>query len=167
MGWHNRSNNLRDHPWLLIAIAIMALLLMPVDYRAGANSPHPHAMLQLIYEASHGIPLHHHAVDYVQDQSDASMDDHADMNRTKGDAMPLPTTSVGGTMRPGPDAAEQQDGSLSFVSLSLFAILHALNPALRLPARRSGGSRHAVRVPRGFVLCPEPPPPQFRAVAPL
>jgi hypothetical protein len=43
-----------------MAPVVFLLLLMPIEYRAGADRPHPHASLQLVWEATHGAPRHHH-----------------------------------------------------------------------------------------------------------
>lgn len=49
------------------ALPLFALLLIPVNYRAGASVPHGHALIQLVFEARRGIPVHHHGVDRLQD----------------------------------------------------------------------------------------------------
>lgn len=46
-------------------LALFALLLIPINYRAGAAVPHGHALIQLIFEARSGIPVHHHGVDQM------------------------------------------------------------------------------------------------------
>ncbi len=46
-------------------LALFALLLIPTSYRAGAAVPHGHALIQLIFEAQSGIPVHYHGVDQV------------------------------------------------------------------------------------------------------
>ena len=48
---------------LATVLALFAMLLMPVSYRAGSARPHGHALIQLIHEAQLGIPVHHHGVD--------------------------------------------------------------------------------------------------------
>lgn len=45
------------------AIALFAVLLLPVSYRAGATLPHAHALIQLIAEGRLGVPIHHHESD--------------------------------------------------------------------------------------------------------
>ncbi len=47
---------------MAVALAAVAVLLTPVTYRAGAQIGHPHALMQLVYEATRGTPDHHHHV---------------------------------------------------------------------------------------------------------
>jgi hypothetical protein len=47
------------------ALALLILLLMPINYRAGAAVPHAHALIQLIFEAQSGVPVHHHGVNQL------------------------------------------------------------------------------------------------------
>lgn len=44
-------------------LALFALFLLPIHYRAGAAMPHGHALLQLIFESRSGVPVHHHRID--------------------------------------------------------------------------------------------------------
>jgi hypothetical protein len=44
-------------------LALFVLLILPVNYRAGAAYPHNHALVQLIFETRSGIPVHSHGVD--------------------------------------------------------------------------------------------------------
>ena len=48
------------HPIAALA-AICGLAMLPVEYRGGAEEPHPHAAYQLWYDAAHGSVAHHHA----------------------------------------------------------------------------------------------------------
>jgi hypothetical protein len=43
------------------ALALIGLLLMPIDYRGGAEQPHAHSLLQLLLDASDGHLDHEHA----------------------------------------------------------------------------------------------------------
>lgn len=52
---------------LLIALAMLGLLFMPIEYRAGADHPHAHALIQLFAEAAHGAPRHHQAAEHTSD----------------------------------------------------------------------------------------------------
>jgi hypothetical protein len=45
---------------LLWGLALLGLLLLPSDYRAGAETPHAHALLQLWLDAGDGSVHHHH-----------------------------------------------------------------------------------------------------------
>lgn len=56
-------NRIASPPWRLAAmLALFVLLLMPINYRAGAAYPHNHALVQLIFETRSGIPVHNHGV---------------------------------------------------------------------------------------------------------
>ncbi len=46
---------------LLWGLALMGLLLLPSNYRAGAETAHGHALMQLWIDASDGAVHHHHA----------------------------------------------------------------------------------------------------------
>jgi hypothetical protein len=39
---------------------MLSLCLMPVDYRAGAEQAHPHAILEILIDTLPGRPIHHH-----------------------------------------------------------------------------------------------------------
>ncbi len=45
-------------PRVLYAVAVIALLVMPVQYRGGAALPHAHALFQLWTHGGHGL-VHH------------------------------------------------------------------------------------------------------------
>ena len=48
--------------WMLSfvrALALLSLLLLPIQMRAGTQHPHPHALLQLVLDASDGSFDHH------------------------------------------------------------------------------------------------------------
>ncbi len=45
-------------PRAVYAVAVIALLAMPVQYRGGAALPHPHALFQLWTPGGHGL-MHH------------------------------------------------------------------------------------------------------------
>ena len=49
------------HPIAALA-ALCGLAMLPVEYRGGAEDPHPHAAYQLWYDAAHGSVAHHHAM---------------------------------------------------------------------------------------------------------
>jgi hypothetical protein len=46
---------------LAVLAAVCGLAMLPVEYRGGAEEPHPHAAYQLWYDAAHGSVAHHHA----------------------------------------------------------------------------------------------------------
>ena len=156
MGWHARSRSTGAPRWLAIAIAAVALLLTPVEYRAGADYAHPHAMLQLIYEASQGVPLHHHAVNYDETDAPASQDAHSSMAPGTVSNIQM----MNHTLVVGSDVARQADVSLAVI-VKMFAAL--LPVAMALPigvimlVRRlqDGPALH------GICPAPEPPPPRL------
>ncbi|MCC7024419.1 MAG: hypothetical protein IT338_16455 [Thermomicrobiales bacterium] len=49
-------------PWTGIAplVVLCTLALLPVQMKAGVDQPHPHALLQLLIDASDGVINHHH-----------------------------------------------------------------------------------------------------------
>ena len=49
------------------------LLLLPVNYRAGAAYPHNHSLVQLLFETRSGIPVHNHSVDQPHDDHGAGV----------------------------------------------------------------------------------------------
>jgi hypothetical protein len=44
----------------LWALALLGLFLLPLDYRAGANTAHAHSLVQLWIDAADGAVHHHH-----------------------------------------------------------------------------------------------------------
>src|SRR5688572_27726859 len=56
-----RSSQSRVSTWfyLLWSMALLGLLLLPSDYRAGANSAHAHSFIQLWADANTGTVRHH------------------------------------------------------------------------------------------------------------
>jgi hypothetical protein len=59
-----RSSESRLSTWfsLLWAMAMLGLLLLPANYRAGAESAHAHSLIQLWADAANGT-IRHHLVD--------------------------------------------------------------------------------------------------------
>jgi hypothetical protein len=49
-------------PQMGCALALIALLMLPTELRAGTERPHPHSLFQLLIDASDG-KIDHHAVD--------------------------------------------------------------------------------------------------------
>lgn len=83
---------------LLIAVAMLGLLFMPVEYRAGAEHPHAHGLFQLFAEASHGAPLHHQAPEYSKGHRAQDQVDHRDESLHELEVRSM--TSSGGVMSP-------------------------------------------------------------------
>lgn len=59
----SRRGNVRNSPqtWRQRAVVVLALALttMPVSYRGGTDTAHPHAFLQFLVEAAAGAMKHH------------------------------------------------------------------------------------------------------------
>jgi hypothetical protein len=65
LGAHSRIPRCR---WrAATALALLALLLIPINYRAGASVPHGHALIQLVFETRWGIPVHRHGIDRIHE----------------------------------------------------------------------------------------------------
>jgi hypothetical protein len=124
---------------LVRILALIVILLLPVQMRAGAAGAHPHALLHLVLDARDGSFDHHHA------EHDAAYDgaDHGDASHTADEHAPdLPT--AGESNRVG--------GGL--------AILAALVVLYAIPITRS-----SLRWPlpprwQGIARALEPPPPR-------
>lgn len=129
---HGRTLN-RTGAWSwrrATVVAVLVLLLMPVSYRAGAATPHVHALIQLVSEASTGSPAHHHGV------HEANPHQHT----------------------PG-DVASAQAGSPAIQVVAPAALLPAVVLAIAIRARRVFGrpSSEAMRA-RCQPEPPHPPP---------
>jgi hypothetical protein len=124
----------------ITAFALFALLLMPVDYRAGAVHSHPHALIQLIYEARLGLPVHQHAIQ-------RSTDDH----ERHRDSTASPA---------GPDIASSQSSAPSLQIISSTALLPTILLVLSLLVLRGSRPLRSVLTPAGFSPTPTPPPPR-------
>ena len=62
---HRLSIARRPGHRLVWAVALLGLFTLPVEYRGGAEQPHPHGSYQLWFDAAHGMVDHHrrHVVD--------------------------------------------------------------------------------------------------------
>lgn len=60
-----RSRGINTRRLLALArvLGLVSLLLLPMQMRAGADDPHPHALLQLILDARDGVIDHHGHLD--------------------------------------------------------------------------------------------------------
>jgi hypothetical protein len=120
------------------ALVAVAVLLTPVTYRAGAEIGHPHALVQLVYEATRGVPDHHHP----------SSDHLSDVNHP-----------ISESHRRAPDVAHGPDGTV-VITLALFAVLAPIRASLLLnPARRDFWCRREVPL-AGVKPGLDPPPPR-------
>jgi hypothetical protein len=128
---------------LLRTLALLGLLLLPIQMRAGAQHPHPHALLHLLVDASDGSLVHH-----TREEAAASPShDHSGAVTVAGPHQPdIPTfgTSVSAA------------GGLT--------ILAALVAALMIPPRLAERT-WLYPVPwRGRLPALEPPPPRIPSV---
>ena len=139
---------------LLILLTVVVLLLPPVEYRAGAQQPHPHAILQLIWEASRGTPTHHvRAAMYPCALAEAA--GHARMPEA-------PHRSVAGPAnRYQPDVADAADGVRMSSSLLAAAFMPWLTCLVRLVSRTDRCWLRSSTLLVGVALSPEPPPPKI------
>jgi hypothetical protein len=136
----------RALPSLLWATALVGLLLLPVDYRAGAEHAHAHSLLQLWADAADGR-VHHHAragIDWLDPAVDAP---EAAGFAAAGESKP--------------DVGEQQDSAPAAGGLHL--LLSALDalPIVSVARRPAVSLAH----PLAGLFPPIPVPPPRAAVA--
>ena len=147
----NTTNALRR---LLILSAVLVVLLLPVEYRAGAQQSHPHAILQLIWEASQGTPTHH-----VR----AAMHPCA-LEAVAGHA-PMPDathrSAAGPANRYQPDVADAGDGVRMSSTLLAAAFMPWLTCLVRLVSRADRCWLRPSMLLAGVTISPEPPPPKI------
>ena len=128
---------------LLRALALLGLLLLPIQMRAGAQHPHPHALLHLLVDASDGI-LGHHLL---------------------GEAAASPSHGHSGAVTAA--GAHQPDIPGLGTSVSAaggLAILAALVTSLMIPPRLAMRTRLYPAPWRGRFPSLEPPPPRIASV---
>jgi hypothetical protein len=125
---------------LLRALALLGLLLLPIQMRAGAASPHPHALLHLLLEARDGAFDHHLGKEATAAATDHNVE-HVEATGSPPPDIPAYATSITAT------------GGL--------AVLAVVVTVLTLPAPRAGRTwpRHAWWRERRPAL--EPPPPRL------
>lgn len=123
-----------------LALAAAVLFLMPVTYRGGADEAHPHAMLQLWFEALHGVPDHQHA--------------HLRHGRHRD-------TTASETTRVAPDIPRSQESAL--VAVSPVPMLPPLAGITVETRRHAGPVPNDPATPDDVLLRPEPPPPRVTA----
>ena len=130
------------------AMALMALLLLPVNYRAGAELAHAHSLPQVLLDAAHGT-VHHHGSGVADWLEPAVSDDAAVAATMAGDEKP--------------DAGQQQDSAPATGGIHLLLVVAVLlafsaeaSPSVPVRPRKLAGL-----VPR--VLAPPPRPLAFAA----
>lgn len=130
-----RSGIGRDRWRHATALALLAVLLMPITYRAGATVPHAHALLQLIHEAAAGVPAHHRELE------------------------------EGDTHHPEGDAAASQSGAPPLQVVAVSALLPLVLIGLILQPPRGLPGRSSDRKRTGRAQRPGHPPPRRLAAA--
>lgn len=143
--------------WSLLAMAIAAVFLMPVEYRAGAQTAHPHALGQLVWEASNGTPRHHHVRKAIHPCVLAAhpqpMDDAAPMSGRDPGAARVDTGASG-------DVADPSTGTRCTTTVLAAALMpwlaclaHVIHPTRRQPTG-------TITLPASVALSPAVPPPR-------
>ena len=125
--------------WLAVVrvTALALLFLLPMQMRAGAEDPHPHAMLQLLLDARDGRLDHH---------NDGHEAEHRESGTASATHEPdVPTVGV------------------SNVVGGAIAMLAALVAMLWLPARRRVTDWPAMALLIGRLPAIDPPPPRAAA----
>ena len=127
---------------LLRTLALAGLLLLPIQVRAGAASPHPHALLHLLLDASDG-ELDHHTVD---DAAAAATGHHArDIDATGFHQPDVPTHGT-------------------FITATAGLAVLTLVSVLAIPAPRAGHTWPPCAWWRERRPLLEPPPPRVGCV---
>jgi hypothetical protein len=132
------------HRWVLLlhALVMLALILLPVQMRAGASEAHPHSLLQLLLDAGDGTIDHH-----TLESGIARADGHA----AEEAAICLSDPDV-----PSVEDSGQLGGSLSMLS--------AIGPTLLLQARNGDPVWPMSRPWQACIPELEPPPPRIERV---
>lgn len=132
---------------VLGAVAVLGLLMMPVEYRAGAHHPHPHAAFQLWADFTPGTVPHRH-----DEGGDAATTlirgDHGGVAGTDAVwATAPPDVPLLSEVAPALDRAAAVAAVMALVGLLVAAAL----PRVVGLARRWAG----------LLLRPDPPPPRI------
>jgi hypothetical protein len=128
---------------VLRALALLGLLLLPIQMRAGAQHPHPHALLQLLVDMSDGSFDHH----TFEEVAASPPHDHAEATGAAGTHQPdIPTLGK------------------SVSAAGGLAVLAALVTALLIPP--PSAARIWPHLTSWRCRCPllEPPPPRLASV---
>ncbi len=139
-------------------VALLGLLMLPVEYRAGAETAHVHAAVQLWYEAARRIVDHH--VDYHDDDHGLPPDVRSPRGATGGTNTSEPR-GIAAAGR-GPDVPRLTEAFLVADGVALIAPVAVFSWALALRCPLPG--REAVRVVRGRSCSPPTPPPRAASV---
>ena len=129
---------------LLAAVGALALLMLPVEYRAGAERPHPHAAFQLWADVAHGATPHRHDAGFPAVLGHEAHANHdASVAAWNGLTPDVPRVS---------EATPPVERAAAFASVAALAWLLLIPVLLRIvgPARRLVGQpvRPAIPPPR-------------------
>jgi hypothetical protein len=131
---------------LLWSLAVLGLLMLPCDFRAGAEFAHPHSLLQLLIDAADGAIDHHHADDF-----DAI---HREAMDWLDPIVGVAHTTSHSDRQARPDIGDQQQSAPSISALPLLLAGITLLPPLAgaampvpAPVRRLAGRMPRVLVP--------------------
>jgi len=126
----------------LWGLALLGLFLLPMDYRAGADTAHAHSLVQLWGDATDGV-IHHH------DHGALTTPHH---ERTGSHGYPEEQTD--------PDIGDRQDSVPTTSGIAMLLVAMILVPVVvRTPAALSGLSH---RPPGFYPPVPLPPPRRAR-----
>src|SRR5215213_8827183 len=104
---------------LLWGLALLGVILLPSDYRAGAEFPHAHSLVQLWVDAADGI-VHHH------DAGATAWDEVASSSHERGSSL--------GASEERPDIGEHEDSMPTTSGIHL--LLSAITMLIAAPARQ-------------------------------
>lgn len=132
-------------------MALLSMLLLPSVFRAGADFPHDHSLLQLLIDASDGVVDHHH-VGAGAATTAATLDW---LDPAVSDAAAGLADAVG---EQSPDVGERQESAPATSGVHLMFSILALLPAIASVRRTllEASRRLTGRAPR--VLLPPPRP---------
>jgi hypothetical protein len=148
----NPRLNVPSWTGLLWGLALLGLLLLPSDYRAGAEAAHGHALMQLWIDAADGTVHHHHA-------SDARVATQGANRDWLDPAVDDPTApEMGAAAAAHPDVGEHQDASPAAGGLHFQIQAVAL---LVLATARSVPPLAPYRMPKSRVTRVLLPPPRW------
>jgi hypothetical protein len=129
-------------------MALLGLLLLPANYRAGAERAHAHSLIQLWTDATHGTVRHHiaHALSHPGPGVSSSWFDPS--------VADTETTPAVGLDHERPDAAEQQESApvssgvhLLLTTMMAVVTLVTCQTPIAVPARRQSGLAPQILVP--------------------
>ena len=130
---------------------MLGVILLPSDYRAGAERAHAHSLLQLWIDASDGVIQHHinsslathpQSHDWVALTSDEAEDtqEHADCRSCHSE----------------PDVGDQQDSTPTLSEVQLMLAASILLPIMAKPPVVGARSEHRLSGQTPRVLLPPP-----------